>query len=1382
MEASTSITEIVKSIFDRHHAYYTTVGLETIQQQAGQIEQVTSDYQGRVIYELLQNAFDKANKKICVKVVGDTLYVANDGKRFTYVADYDFKKNTTIRGDFQSLCSISTTTKFQAKSIGNKGVGFKSTFSLARDGYVNIYSKGKVLKAETEEMDAAINFRIYEVFYDTLLLPVELNTSVTDFLGEAISTIQKTYPERGVPGYYFPIQIADRSETVNQLLEKGYVTVIEIPFADKDEVQRLFNDIKNYHFRFVLLKYPNYPSDFQLKFDFDGEVFCPDFKVKSSRLFSVEIDNEELRSLARAANIAIDKVTVALHLRDSRDGLLYNYLPVERESPFKWVDFHADFHTTVDRKSINFDSKVGAYNSALMRACLELFFIVIAKYAGCEYEVTRKYIDIPKVKGNLEVFNWTYFEINQRCIEYKHVTSLLSIAQWNYKIPATIFAKLAEKYFSIKRSTNDHDWFFHVVSEFAKYYVSNTNQSYIWVERFKEQLANKLKSFGCQVVPNSKLSDNSELFFRKGTDIYIPEFVGVNITHYEIKDTALRGFLSVREFTDYNEILKYYRQTTYSGQFESTAITEDQQREILTSLFSIFKNKKDSIQSTAHRYSKMFTSVDRQNNAPANHANFNVASIFLKTNDGRYRPAQLCRKKDLDVHFIPTIMADPLSDNFLRFLGVSTEGSYLFADGRVYDKLKDGLDYIPVPIKTKNEPLTSVTLEHIHLINGKGEKFHPSLINDNHYPYFYSISSSVIKSDLNLLYAKRYDVFPKEYCLKLFKHLESCPYGVEWIYPKIFTTFHRELSRYLVFRNNSYSWVNRKEDFYIARSSADYELLSKCNINLLCQSERFEIPPDLSTRYITLKEGPITTDGEKDVSGEIVATLIERMPYILTYISNSRLTELNFRDDIEKVHQINNRLTELKILSATKLFRQIESESVALDLRDEFDALIDNENKKIYFTETCGTRRRTEAICRYLFNNTRIVSEIEIIMFLKHNVSELEKDYANQDIQMFRSMWIQNFSERFHHFQMMILAPFVTTNEIADKKWHIYNAVHKSQLLIQLDNDNRLNELFTAIEAAKVNYDGLFDDFKLQIDYTLNNYRISKQITFLKTLHSEAAELFIPRLEALSTRLGADGILDELEQEIKNTFPNTNTNTVSATAVAGTERRLEFDGVVRNIHSRISTQSTLTTSQFNVQGNTGTTNIQVNKKKIIFQREVHSVSDEVLISTGASGEEQVLGYYIDKFLTIQQSERVKAIDDMHSLLKRKLGNDTHSKYKDACLKNINNDTALRVALIPFMYVTLSHRYAYFDLLVFDAKPLIIEVKTTTAVNNNSFTLSTAEVNEARVDDNYQIVRVTPTEIIFMGNPIATVTDKINAISGSNFSITPKSFKFEFSRS
>ena len=98
----------VENISEKHWEYYKKQGAETLKQQSGQIEQVAGDYQGRVLYELLQNAFDKAKNKILIKVDNDYLYVANDGEQFTFTQEYDYEnalkfhneRTEVIEGEF----------------------------------------------------------------------------------------------------------------------------------------------------------------------------------------------------------------------------------------------------------------------------------------------------------------------------------------------------------------------------------------------------------------------------------------------------------------------------------------------------------------------------------------------------------------------------------------------------------------------------------------------------------------------------------------------------------------------------------------------------------------------------------------------------------------------------------------------------------------------------------------------------------------------------------------------------------------------------------------------------------------------------------------------------------------------------------------------------------------------------------------------------------------------------------------------------------------------------------------------------------------------------------------------------------------------------------
>jgi len=99
-----------------------------VREDVAQESQIAQDYQGRIVYELLQNADDAmlseggTNDAISFRLTEDFLEVANSGHPLT--AD-----------DVMGLCGIGMTSKVEVKarrraSIGHKGMGFKSVLEI----------------------------------------------------------------------------------------------------------------------------------------------------------------------------------------------------------------------------------------------------------------------------------------------------------------------------------------------------------------------------------------------------------------------------------------------------------------------------------------------------------------------------------------------------------------------------------------------------------------------------------------------------------------------------------------------------------------------------------------------------------------------------------------------------------------------------------------------------------------------------------------------------------------------------------------------------------------------------------------------------------------------------------------------------------------------------------------------------------------------------------------------------------------------------------------------------------------------------------------------------------------------------------------------------
>ena len=85
-------------------------------------EQLSSEYKGRFLIELIQNADDACGIEgeiaIVIKQEPDSaLFVFNTGKGFT-------------SGNFESLCTLGLTDKKPEEAIGNKGLGFRSVLEV----------------------------------------------------------------------------------------------------------------------------------------------------------------------------------------------------------------------------------------------------------------------------------------------------------------------------------------------------------------------------------------------------------------------------------------------------------------------------------------------------------------------------------------------------------------------------------------------------------------------------------------------------------------------------------------------------------------------------------------------------------------------------------------------------------------------------------------------------------------------------------------------------------------------------------------------------------------------------------------------------------------------------------------------------------------------------------------------------------------------------------------------------------------------------------------------------------------------------------------------------------------------------------------------------
>lgn len=1385
-------------IFNSHYNYYKNLGIETIKQQAGEAEQVSKDYEGRVIFELLQNAFDKAERNIKVEVQGDCLYIANDGKKFTYNASHDYQRGSSAkdkfnRYDFQSLCSISTSSKITSESIGNKGVGFKSVFSIARQGYVNVYTKGLMIDND-EVVPETISFGIFDSIKNAQSIPSQFPDELTNEIKSQIKQVQLERSERGVPGYYYPFHITEEPDLILDYFDKGYVTVIEIQFQSFDIIKKLFDDIRKIHFNFVSLKYG---SDFNIEFKLNEDSFVKTLKPRSGSFFYTSIKDEVIGPIAKEANVQIgsdNKVAIYFkteeEVKQGKTGLLYNYLPTTQASPFLYADFHADFHTSINRKIVEFDtsSNIGKYNSTLLNACLELYFSVISTYntiSGRE-ELNIRSIDTQRTV--LHNFHWGYLKPSHTEGSYTSVRQILkfadeSIHQGNaednkrYSCATDFFLSLASKFFQKNVSEYERIGFFENMDYFIKAYTYSYGLKYNRSQVFKRELSLKLLEENIQLLPNIVLTKEREILYKEKDkeDIFLPEFMGINVTTFKIPDEYFSNCLGIKKYADINVLFKYFRQVSIKGEASESLIAEADQIKLLVSLFRLYKTKTDKPDSFVHRYSRFLSDSDRKYNSAQNITAFSVSTVFLKTTAGLYKPAQCCEINELDKSFLQKFIDnDELQKPFLTFLGVSPEQGYLVVDKKIHSAFSNGVDYIPATYsRDETENLTAKEIiPGITIINGNNE-VHPALINYNRYPFLQDISNKKIQKELYPLKIGDYDSFPPEYSEilvnKMKDSLTRYPQDVFRLYSANTFRLLAESHNYLIVHKGKLQWRNDK-NFSVAQNRNDFDLLKDQDINLLCFFNGNLVPENLRQNMITFNITEVEINNQTDITDKFKQAYEPLVPYILAEISylNSSISEKNYIKNLSEVKDFQKFWNNMSVKTGDRLKIVVEYQKDAEPLK--LPQVSCWYNRTLYLDNSVSTSQKSYAIARSIFNIGSLSAKIELIFFHK-KPEELRKEYNREDIDEIVKMWLPEYDTKFKDFQKEILQHF--NIDYSDSLWYLYNESNKSKIIADLEAENRLNELIQVVNNTKEKeeYKDYFENFCIEIDRSHIESRAADILSLLEETEGNGELEVI--VKTLSGKLGSEMELDDLYRSLVPV----NTQAGSENKIlqkSEKQKEIEINNRIDEIISKFQNPKAKDVESRNLTGNYTNEPISVKSKKIIFQGN-SSPDPKRLESIGATGEEEVLLYFINEFICLDINNRKKAINLVYELLQKKIGDDSLLKYKEACLNVVHDDENLRRALIPFFYVTMHHKFSFFDLIVFyEDKPTLVEVKTTS--NNRTFYLSSSEVEAARGEDNYIIVRNTSDCIYLLGNPIKSIERGFTFIQGDNFSLRAKNYE------
>ncbi|TKB46212.1 hypothetical protein FCL40_18125 [Ferrimonas sediminicola] len=352
-----------KSVIDEH----IDTKLETLrrdpQTAIGHIRQersVRNDYMGRAPFELLQNALDRASSKVRLKLCRETksFSVANDGVPFSFQTE-----QSDSWSDFAALCAVNSSNKEVGKSIGNKGVGFRSVWEFCPQ--VQIVS---CLADSDECWGFQLNFPFVQE-----CLSSWADKEKAEEISRCINILPK---EKGqAPSFYFPKYLPEAA-----LGEVGVVTEVTLQGLSEKKLDRLekllskladsplmFSGFASNHAKLGNLK---------AEFDISGSCRTRNLRIEEHSHHLVEVDTSELvsssykhvleaidYSLTRKPQLFLAIPNSLSGPDDEKTGAYHCYLPTELSTGCP-LHIHADFYVDNSRKHIDFQDI--EYNSKLI--------------------------------------------------------------------------------------------------------------------------------------------------------------------------------------------------------------------------------------------------------------------------------------------------------------------------------------------------------------------------------------------------------------------------------------------------------------------------------------------------------------------------------------------------------------------------------------------------------------------------------------------------------------------------------------------------------------------------------------------------------------------------------------------------------------------------------------------------------------------------------------------------------------------------------------------------------------------------------------------------------------------------------------------------------
>lgn len=379
-----SSPDIIQRIVQQNLGVY-EVSESRLREDVSQEAQVASDYRGRLVYELLQNADDAmagetaTGDRVVFLVTDDALWIANSGRALT-------------DEDVQGLCGLGASSKVDASgkrraSIGHKGLGFKSVLEITAEPIV--YSTSYSFKLGADH--------------------------ARHLVGDLWRRTERTPEPAAVPLMRFPVEVDERPTQWEAFAAEGLNTAFCFPFRpdlDADRRGAIADLLLSLPLTTVL--FLKHLESIDVRVERDGSADSQSWSVSRERASSngweptpglgesgsyrvqvksssqgeasfvvahdadVAIGNHRLGLTGPAwEGVELTEVSVAALEPGSFEmpaewRHLHVFLPTAEESPYP-ILVNGAFSTDLSRQKVRVSEESGDYNAHLMREAARLF-------------------------------------------------------------------------------------------------------------------------------------------------------------------------------------------------------------------------------------------------------------------------------------------------------------------------------------------------------------------------------------------------------------------------------------------------------------------------------------------------------------------------------------------------------------------------------------------------------------------------------------------------------------------------------------------------------------------------------------------------------------------------------------------------------------------------------------------------------------------------------------------------------------------------------------------------------------------------------------------------------------------------------------------------